>query len=174
MNKTQQFRYEVLKILQDAFIDLGVAAILREPDGNFPFHRLNTLHDDMGLEDEEVMGEFYFMPLEEENLKFHLFNIVFTITENMPKDKQEELGRAATHLNFYLPVGAFIFDMEEDILAFKYSALVPVETNAEKAVDMLDGSISLSLRMVGKFYGAFLDLMNEDITFQQFLELIPR
>jgi hypothetical protein len=174
MNKLEQFRYDVLENLQKVFIELEIAAVLREPDEKVPTYRLNTLHTDLGSEGDEVMGEYYFLPINDENAKFHIFYCVYTLTENMPEMKQEELGRAANMLNFYLPVGSFVFNMQENIMAFKYTSLIPVNSTVEEAMNMIDGNIGLSLQMVEKYTPAFIGLMNDEITFDEFINELPQ
>jgi hypothetical protein len=83
MNKLEQFRYNVLEKLRQAFDTLDMAAILRDPLEDIPTHMLNVLHTELGHSEEEVMGEYYFLPIDDENAKFHLFSSMLTM--NMMK-----------------------------------------------------------------------------------------
>ncbi len=119
------------------------------------------------------MGEYYFLPVEDEKAKFHLFSSVFTLTEDMPEDKYEELGRAANLLNFFLPVGSFIFSRADKIMAFKYTSLIPRTFSEEEAINLVDGHISMSLYLVGQYVDVFMDLMHGEITLEEFTGFLP-
>ena len=174
MNKLEEFRYQVLEKLRQTFDSLEVAAILREPSESIPTHMLNVLHTNTGNEEEEVMGEYYFLPIEEENAKFHMFCTVMTLSEEVLEDKFDELGRAANLLNFYLPVGSIVFSKPEQIMAFKYTSLIPMGASEEEALNMIDGNIGLSLHLVNQYVDVLMKLSRSEITFTDFLEEMPQ
>lgn len=173
MNKTEQFRYNVLNKLRQVFDSLDLAAILRDPLEGLPTHILNVLHTGLGYAEDEVMGEYYFLPIQEENAKFHLFSSMLTLSEDMPEEKYEEMGRAVNILNFYLPVGAFVFSKPEKIMAFKYTSLIPVEFSEEEALNSIDGNIGMSLHLVDQYLDVLMKLMNGELAFEDFLDTLP-
>jgi hypothetical protein len=173
MNKLEQFRYNVLEKLRQAFDSLDLAAVVRDPAEGLPTHILNVLHTDIGGTEEEVMGEYYFLPVADENAKFHLFTSMLTLTEDMPENKYDELGRAVNLLNFFLPVGAFVFSKPEKIMAFKYTSLIPMGFSEDETINSIDGNIGLSLQMVNQYTEVLLKLMQDEITFEDFLDELP-
>ncbi|HHV11377.1 MAG TPA: hypothetical protein GXX75_13995 [Clostridiales bacterium] len=172
MNKVEQFRYDVLERLRNNFDALGEAAILRDPMKDIPTHMLNVLHTELGYGEEEVMGEYYFLPLAGEN-KYHLFSSVLTLTEEMPDNRYDILGQAANALNFFLPVGSLVFSRAEGIMAYKYTSLIPVEATIEEALKVIDGNIGLSLHIVDQYVDQLMKLMQGDIEWEDFLDILP-
>lgn len=172
MTKLEQVRFDVLKELKQIFETIQVETVMREPDENLPTHILTTLHQNMGVSSNEVMGEFYFLPLNEEKQKFHYFCSVITMHEAVPKDRYEDLIKAASMLNFYLPVGAFVVEKDGGVLAFKHTALLPFDGPAEELLSLADGGIGAALSLTNQYVDAFMKLINRQITLEQFeLEL---
>lgn len=173
MNKNQQFYKNILERLKQEFDLLDMATILSEPSENISTYVLNVLHTELSYEEEEVMAEHYFLPLEDENTRFHVFTSMFTLTENMPEDKYEDLGRAVNLLNFYLPTGSFVFCRQENIMAYKYSSLIPNGYSEDEALKVIDGHISMSLNIIGKYLDVFMKMMKGDINLDEFLGMLP-
>ncbi len=171
-NKEEQFRYEVLEKIRQDIDTLGEAAILRTPMEGVPTHMLNVLHTMLGHRGEEVMGEYYFLPLEGEN-KYHLFSSVLTLTEEMPDSRYDVLGQAANALNFFLPVGSLVFSRSDEIMAYKYTSLIPVTATVEEALGIIDGHIGLATHIVDRYVDPLIDLMQEEISLEDFLDLLP-
>lgn len=174
MNKLEQFRYNVLEKLRQAFDTLDMAAILRDPLEDIPTHMLNVLHTELGHSEEEVMGEYYFLPIDDENAKFHLFSSMLTMTEDMPEDKYDEMGRAANLLNFFLPIGSFVFSKPEKIMAYKYTTFIPKSFTEEETINLIDGHISMSLHLVDQYLDVFMKLMHGNIAFEDFMASLPK
>lgn len=173
MDNLEQFRYNVLEKLRQAFDGLELAAVLRDPVEGLPTHMLNVLHTNIGYTNEEVMGEYYFLPIKDQNAKFHLFTSMLTLTENMPDEKFDELGRAVNLLNFYLPVGAFVFSKPEHIMAFKYTSLIPMGFTEDEALNSIDGNIGLSLQMINQYTDILMKLVKGEAAFEDFLDELP-
>lgn len=174
MERIEEFRFNVLEKLRQTFDALDVAAILRDPIEGIPTHMLNVLHTDLGYSGDEVMGEYYFLPYKDENAKFHMFSTVMTLTEEMPDDKFDELGRAANLLNFFLPVGAIVFSRPEKIMAYKYTSLIPMGVSADEALNSIDGNIGLSLQLISQYVDVLMKLVRGDIQFIEFLKELPQ
>lgn len=173
MNNNMQFYKSILEKLRDDFDSLDMATILSEPSDNVPTYMLNVLHTELSYDGEEVMGEYYFLPFEDENTRYHVFTSMLTLTEEMPEERYEDLGRAANLLNFYLPVGSFVFSKPEGIMAYKHSCLIPKGYSMEEAFKLIDGHIAMSLNIVNQYLSIFMRLLKREISFTEFLNTLP-
>lgn len=170
IEQVKQTEFELLMKLKKVFDELGVAVVLREEDVPVPI--LTTLHDNIGYQNNEVMGEFYFLPLYEEGQEFHYFSLVMTLDEEVPEERYEDFALATSMLNFHFPIGSFVIERKGGILAYKYTALLPVESDMESLVLQADGAIGTSMALVNDYVDVFMQLLNGEITLQQFeLEL---
>ena len=172
MENLKQTQREVLLELKGMLDSLEVVNTLREPEGRLPMPILTTLHTNLGYQGNEVMGEFYFLPLFAEKQDFHYFTVVMTLDEQVPMEKQEEMVKAANMLNYYLPMGAFVVEKDGGILAYKHAGLLPVSLDIEKLSFMADGMIGTAMSMVNEYVDPFMQLLNGQITLDEFeLEL---
>jgi hypothetical protein len=172
MNKIEQFRFDVLEKLRQDFDTIGEAAILRDSQEGLETHILNVLHTELGHAEEEVMGEYYFLPLPGEN-QYHLFNSVLTLTEELPDDKYDVLCSAANALNFFLPVGALVFSRFDKIMAYKFTSLIPIEATVDEAFNIINGNIGLSLHIVDLYEDELMKLMRGETQLEDFLDILP-
>lgn len=173
MNNREQFYVNVLSKLKEGFDALDMAVILRGPEDGAPVHMLNVLHTELSFEEEEVMGEYYFVPLDDQQSQFHMFTSMLSLTESMPDDKYDILGKAANLLNFYVPAGAFVFSKPEHIIAFKHTSLIPINATEDEAIKLIDGNMSLSLKVVGRYLDVFMKLMKGKLDFDDFMATLP-
>jgi len=173
MNKNMQYYRNILEKLKIDFDALDMATILSEPSEDIPTYILNVLHTELSFEEEEVMGEYYFLPLKDENPRYHVFTSMLTLSEQMPEVKYEDLGRAANLLNFYLPTGAFVFSKPEGIIAYKHSSLIPMGYDQQEALKLIDGHIAMSLNIVHQYMDIFMKLMKGKMSLNDFLNTLP-
>lgn len=172
MEKLKQSQMEVLEKLKEMLDSLEVANVLREPEGNLPIPVLTTLHTNLGYQNNEVMGEFYFLPIYTENQEFHYFTVVMTLDEEVPPAKCDEMAKAVNMLNYYLPMGAFVVEKNGGVLAYKHAALLPVNLDTEKLAFMADGMIGTAMSIVNEYIDPYMQLLNRQITLEEFeLEL---
>ncbi len=172
MEQTKQIQGTILRKLKEIMDSVEIINVIRGQEDGIPFPILTTLHTDLGYEENEVMGEFYFLPIYMQEQKMHYFSIVMTLDEEVPQNKYEELTLAVNMLNFYMPVGAYTVQKDGGILAYKYTALLPTDTTLESLVTQADACIGTALDLVHKYVDVFMQLLNGKITLQQFeLEL---
>jgi hypothetical protein len=173
MNKIEEFRYNVLEKLRQAFDSLGEAAILRDPAEGLSTHMLNVLHTELGTSGEEIMGEYYFLPVNDENTQFHLFSSVLTLSEEMPEERFEIMCNAANVMNFFLPAGSLVFSKQDGIMAYKFNSLIPGSATEDQALVIIDGNIGLVLNLMDKYADAIMKLLRDEINFEDVLDLMP-
>lgn len=166
------FRTGVLKELQSVFESVGVQTSLEEAGDLFPLQTLVTLNQNMGISDEELMGQFCFLPLQVEDNKCHYFNEVFVISEDVTADVFDAVMEVITQLNFVMPIGAFVMDREHDMLAVKYTAVIP-GGDIKEAVNYIDSSVGVIYGIINQYITELNELIDGKINIEEFFEKVP-
>jgi len=174
IEELNEYRVDLLERLRDVFIENSIAAILRTPTEGIPMHILTTLHTEMGLRGEEIMGEFSFLPVATGEEHMHYFSSMFTLTETMGKEKYPFLAQAAGILNMYLPVGAVVFAPEDGLMSFKYNAMIREDSTPEEAFDIINAAAGTSLRYTVMYIDIFLDMADGKAGMEEFNDLLSR
>ena len=168
----EKFRMDVLNGMKSLLDEMEITNMIREADEVMPMPMLTTLHRNLGMAGNEVMGQFYFLPLLDEEQPFHFFTSMMTLDEEVPADKYEDLAMAATMLNFYLPGGSFIVEKDGGIIAFKNTSYIPVNVTLEDALVLADANMGVAFNLTDSYVDAFMQLLRSEITLEQFeLEL---
>ena len=174
IEELNEYRIDLLENLRDVFLQNSVAAILRTPEEGIPMHILTTLHTGIGLRGEEIMGEFSFLPVAAGEEHMHYFNTIFTLTENMDKEKYPLLAEAAGILNLLMPIGAFVFDPDGGLMSFKYTAMIREDSTAEEAFDIINAAVGTSLKYTTMYADIFLDMDDGEAGMEEFNDLLSR
>ncbi|MBQ9437095.1 MAG: hypothetical protein IJU50_02070, partial [Lachnospiraceae bacterium] len=128
MNERKQ---ELLKALEEELKNndmIGEMSLFTSEELNSPSDMLRAEIANFGTTGQSVLGEFLFLPIEDEELYY--FTSVINLTFTLERSAAEEIARAASRLNYYLPVGGFALGGEDDSnLVFKY--MVPVLADAD-------------------------------------------
>ena len=170
--KYEKFRRDVLDGMKSLLDEMEITNMIREADEVMPMPMLTTLHRNLGMAGNEVMGQFYFLPLLDEEQPFHFFTSVLTLDEEVPAEKYEDLAMAATMLNFYLPAGSFVVEKDGGVLAYKSTNFIPVNTSLEDALVLADANMGIAFNLTDAYVDAFMQLLHNEITLEQFeLEL---
>ena len=123
MNERKQ---ELVKALEEELKNddmIGEMSFFTAEELNSPSDMLRAEVADFGTSGQSVLGEFLFLPIEDEELYY--FAVVINLTFTMDVAAAEEATRAASRLNYMLPIGGFAIGGEDDSnLVFKY--VVPV------------------------------------------------
>ena len=107
---------------------IGEMSFFTSEELGIPSDMLRAEIADFGTRGQSVLGEFLFLPIEDDELYY--FTSVINLTFTLDKGASGEVLRAASGLNYYLPIGGFAIGGEDDSnLVFKYG--VPVLTDAD-------------------------------------------
>lgn len=168
----EKFRMEVINGMKSLLDEMEITNMIREADDVMPMPMLTTLHRNLGVEDNEVMGQFYFMPLFDEEQPFHFFTSCMILDEEVPAERYEVLAKATTMLNFYLPAGSFVVEKNGGLIAYKNTSFIPVNVSLEDAMVLADANMGVAFNLTDSYVDAFMRLLKGTITLEQFeLEL---
>ncbi len=154
---------ELLKALEEELRNndmIGEMSIFTSEELNTPSDMLRAEIADFGTNAQSVLGEFLFLPIEDEEL-YHFVSVI-NLTFTLDKAAAEEAARAISRLNFYLPIGGFALGGEDDSnLVFKYGVPVLTDADIEIQKKTIFAAADRAL-LYAERYEAYLNLILED------------
>ncbi len=154
---------ELLKALEEELKNndmIGEMSFFTSEELGIPSDMLRAEVADFGTRGQSVLGEFLFLPIEDEELYY--FSSVINLTFTLDKGAAGEVLRAASGLNFYLPIGGFSIGGEDDSnLVFKYTALVPADCDIELQKKIIFAAADRTL-LYGEKSETYLSLVLRD------------
>ena len=168
--KLQEIQSLVLQSLLEEFKLAEIPAEISAQSENGIADILVTDHTDVGIHGEEVMGEYYFAPLAEEDSLIQYFIVTQTLTEDLPAEHLEALQLALTKINFTLPKGAFVIDKNDHVLTYRYVSVYRDNEDPERMREMIRYHIVTSLRFVGDWIDVLTGLMEGTLSKEKFME----
>lgn len=161
---------EILKKLEEDFKkveDVVDYVQAKEGDG---FDSVVVEHEDLGIGNDTVIGQYFFLPDELENNVVQRFQISITISDELEEKKKVDMLQAIAMVNYLLPSGAFGFDPTIEILSYKRGVTLMAEAEQEDAIAMIGYEMMTSLHMVSLFTAPLLAFMYDEITWDEFLQ----
>ena len=117
-------RHALLESLNEEMKAAEIAAVIRQEEG--APEMLSAMLDELGDGDTEIVGDFFFRPLETEDDEVQYFSVVITITDEIPGERLTALYEAISYVNFSLPAGCFSIDREHRFFCFVLSVPLPI------------------------------------------------
>ncbi len=150
LEEMNQKRHKVLDSLYEELTDELVPARLLEAemigDVEQP-EMLSVLFEDLVTDRADALGDFFF-PASEEDDVIQYFHNVLTLDEEVPEENMEALVHATTIVNLYIPSGAFVVNLREKSIVYRYSNVMPMDLSDEELRDAVDMSMAVALQMV--------------------------
>lgn len=139
---------------------IGEMSLFTAEELNSPSDMLRAEIAEFGTTGQSVLGEFLFLPIEDEELLF--FTAVINLTFTLDPSLTDEALRAASRLNYYLPVGEFALGGAEDSnLVFKYGIPILADADIKLQKKTVFAAADRAL-LYGERFEAYLSLMLED------------
>ena len=156
-------KQELLQALEEELKNndmIGEMSLFSAEELNSPSDMIRAEVASFGTTGQSVLGEFLFLPMEDEELYY--FTTVINLTFTLDKSAVEEVARAVSRLNYYLPVGVFALGGEEDSnLVFKYAVPVLADADIELQKKTIFAAADRAL-LYGERFEAYLALIIED------------
>ena len=130
---------------------------------------LNVMFDEIAAQGLTSLGEYFFLPNEEED-EVQVFNGLVTICEELEAENLSELFKAVSVLNFFVTLGAFAIDPVGKRLVYKLSRELPIPEESEKMYELIDLTISMSVQMVQNFAGELVQVNEGTLTAEKMTE----
>ena len=135
-----------------------------------PVDIIRCMITEMGTGLVNVLGEFFFLPFDEEEVLY--FSSVITIDDEIPEDERADLEIAVARINYVLPCGCFAVGGEEQALVYKYTVPIPDKLDDELKCEMLLTAVDSAIATVDAYLGYLLLVQDGNITPAEMIELI--
>ncbi len=112
---------------------------------------LSVFMDNIAAEGVESIGEFFFMPMEEEEDGIQLFINMITILENVDEKNLSELLGAIAIINSYIPLGAYAYAPGDGRLLFRYSDIMSVNLSEDQLKEEMNKAMSVTMDTIEQF-----------------------
>ena len=161
IKETENRRHDLLEELNRELNDAQIAAVLRKEEGAPDM--VSALLDELGDGDLEILGDFYFRPLQTEEDAAQAFMCVITITDELPPERLPALYEAISYVNFNIPAGCFSVDKDHRFFCYILSTLLPVELEDALLFREMDLAVGNALAICDSYLGILTDVVNGDI-----------
>ena len=109
---------------------IGELSIFTADELGAPMDILRVEVAGFGVDLVSVLGEFMFLPFEEEDVLF--FTSVITITGTLEKEAVPDVVDLISRMNFYVPFGCFALGDDDKTLIYKHTVPVMAKKDEDK------------------------------------------
>ncbi len=175
MDKTviKEFQDKILEDLKKEMESYDVPTVLRKKEEGLPTDILTTLHREMGPKADEVMGEYYFMPITGDNADVHCFTVSLSLSEELSEDNVDVIEEAIRILNYYMIDGYFLISPDKSTLIYRATAMFKIDLPYERGMEMIQIVIGVALQVVDRWVNKLLDLDHGAMTLESFIKYMP-
>lgn len=170
----KEFQDKILEDLKNELESYEVPAVIRKKEEGLPTDILTTLHREMGAKSDEVMGEYYFMPITGDNVDVHCFTVSLSLSEELSEDKVDIIEEAIRILNYYMIDGYFLISPDKTTLIYRCTAMFKIDLPYDRGMEMIQIVIGVALQTVDKWVKELLDLDRGDLTLEGFMKYMPK
>ncbi len=163
-------RRKAFKELEQEFKDEMVPVQYAEEEG-LPPGVLSVFMDNIAAEGVESIGEFFFMPMEEEKGGIQLFINMITILENVNEKNLGELLGAIAIINSYVPLGAYSYAPKDGRLLFRYSGIMSADLSDVQLKEEMDRAMSVTMDTMEKFSYMLIEVNDGERTGSSIIDL---
>ncbi len=117
-----------------------------------------------------VLGEFFFMPFDDEGLMF--FTSVITLSNSVPKEAVPDIEAAIARLNYYMPCGCYALGDEDKNLVYRYTSILLTNEEKDKLTEAVSSAAYSAISVAEKFMGYLLLVLKNEITVEQMVKMI--
>ncbi|MCR5099937.1 MAG: YbjN domain-containing protein [Butyrivibrio sp.] len=172
-DKIKEQRKELFDRLNNEMAEQYIPAIYRDKDETGIDDGILTAYfEELGINDEDAVGEFYFTPVLSEEDDVQFFTAVITLTEDVDESKLPVLYEGLSYLNFYLPLGAFSISDDHNCIIYKYPISLPIDIEGEDLYNIVEGVIATTLTTIDNNIDLVLGLSYGSRSIEDVKELI--
>lgn len=135
-----------------------------------PMDMLRAKIGEFGPDLINVLGEFFFMPFEDEGILY--FTTVITLSASLPKEAVPDMAAAAARLDYYLPFGCYALGDNDRNLIYRYTALLNENEEKEKLNASISTAAFGALSVAEKFIGYLLLVLKNEISVEEMVGML--
>ena len=134
---------------------------------------LLTEHPYIGETDDEVIGQYFFLPEYAPDTTGAMdFVLDMIVADEIPEDQIPVVKLALTDVNFVLPKGAYQITPDGDTVSFRHVLTFRQEDSEEEILEMITYQIGMALSYNAVYMDLISDLAAGEITYTDFVTAI--
>lgn len=157
IDEMENSRHKILEALNQELNESGIAAVVRKEEG--APEMISAMLDELGDGDRDIIGDFYFRPIQSEDNPAQIFTAVFTITDQIPKERLQALYEAISYANFSLFAGCFSIDKDHRFFCYTLNTLLPTDLDDEQTFRQIDLAVGNALFYADSYIGILCDVL---------------
>ncbi len=166
----EENQQKILMRLAESFEQADVFSVVVPKEDAGVADTLVVQHTQLGEKAEEALGEYYFLPLTEENMLYQYFVCSITLSEDIEPEKQAAFEKVISYINFALPLGAFRLNLQGNLLCFRYTLMMEADKDLDHMELMVRSSMINSIQLVTQWADLLDGLEYGRITLEDFEE----
>lgn len=150
--------------------DFGEMSIFTSKELNIQADILRVEIPEFGPDLVSVLGEFFFLPIEDEDNLF--FTNVISLSNTVPPEAAPDVAAAAARVNYLLPCGCFALGNEDKNFVYKNTAVLSNKDSKDEQLKEIKRSVDASLGSAETFYSYLLPVFKNDITVDEMINML--
>ena len=162
---------ELLEALEAALKEddgIGEMSVFTAKELDAPMDILRAEISGFGPDLVSVLGEFFFIPFEDEETLY--FSTVITLSSTVPAEAVPDVTGAIARLNYYLPCGCFALGSEDKNLVYRHTALIDAKDKKEDQIKDIVRSSDIALGVAERFWANLLSVIKNEITVSEMMD----
>lgn len=171
--KMEEIKHELLDRMLGMFTKELIPSILRtKEDTGMNLEILTVSYDELGLGEEEVLAEYFFMPVNEEGFEKYIFNTVYTISDELLQGNIDDLFELISYINFMLPYGSFAINTEKTNLIYRLCSSVSANKKQDEIYEEMDYVVGNGVRVIDSFVDMLVKVMKGELPLDEAIDMI--
>ncbi|MCR5594679.1 MAG: hypothetical protein K6G12_02420 [Lachnospiraceae bacterium] len=150
--------------------DIEQASVFTKEELNAPADVVRCQLNEMGADMLYLLGEFYFLPFEEEEVYY--FSTAITVYDELPEEAAILMGVAASKLDYLLPCGAFTLSGDGSTLVYRYTAQLMADESEDKLIQKMLTAVDAAILTVDKFEGFLMLVAEGELTPEEMMDVV--
>ncbi len=150
--------------------EIDQASLFEAKELDAPVDMVRAILTEIGSELISVLGEFFFLPYEDQDVLY--FNTTITVTDDIKPDERMALAEAVARINYLIPCGAFSLGENSETMVFRYTVPVFSDLDSEKQLSVMLTSIDAAVLAVDRFEGYLMLVLEGNLTTDEMIDLI--
>lgn len=148
---------------------IGETSIFTSKELDAPMDILRAEVTEFGSDLVSVLGEFFFLPIEEDDIRY--FSIAITISGSVEKAALADAGAAIARLNYFLPFGCFCLGGEENSLVFRHTVLLDTTVKKDIQAKEIALASNAAISVAERFSEYLLLIIRNEMSIKEMLKI---
>ncbi len=168
--KLEELRHELLTRMCGELTEDDFDARLKPQVSEEQPEVLTVRFDEIGLDSNDALGEFFFRPLAGSGDLVQHFTAALTLTDGLSGEYLADVYEAVSYINYTLPCGCFAVDHAHRHLSYRLSMPMSVDMDAQELYRQINIISGNAVEIAGNYMDILLGLSRGEFDLKSFTE----